>query len=290
MIPTFNPDPGHLAEALASVLAQDPGPAEMEIAVIDDHSREADPPACLSTAPRRRVSWLRQERHTGIAGNWNACIRRARGRWVHILHQDDLVRPGFYASLRDGIDAAPAEVGAAFCRDVVIGPDGRRRGSQVPVRETPGPVEDWVEHVFVELHLRAPAIAVKRAVYETIGGFSPEFRYALDWDMWKRIASRYRLWHEPAELACYRRHSGSATFGFMRSGANIAEIRRSIELSEAMLDPAIAADVTRRTRATYTRYAARSAWRSIKERRLISGLAQLREAAKLRNRRGLRSP
>ena len=149
------------------------------------------------------------------------------------------------------------------------------------VRDTPGPVDDWVEHVFVELHLRAPAIAVRRTAYETLGGFSPEFRYALDWDMWKRIASRYRLWYEPAVLACYRRHSGSASFGLMRSGSNIAEIRRSIELSEATLDPAIAAEVTRRTRATYATYGARSAWRSMKERRFISGLAQLREAAKL---------
>ena len=281
MIPTFNPEPGHLAQALASVLAQDPGPAEMEIAVIDDHSRKADSRAGLSTHLQGRVSWLRQPRHVGIAGNWNACIRRARGQWVHILHQDDLVRPGFYASLRNGIEAAPAEVGAAFCRDVVIGTDGRQQGSQVLVRDTPGPVDDWVEHVFVQLHLRAPAIVVRRTVYETIGGFSPEFRYALDWDMWKRIASRYRLWYEPAELACYRRHSGSASFGFMRSGSNIAEIRRSIELSEATLDPAIATEVTRRTRATYATYATRSAWRSVKERRFRSGLAQLREAAKL---------
>jgi hypothetical protein len=42
-----------------------------------------------------------------------------------------------------------------------------------------------------------------------------------------------------------------------------------------------ATDVTRRARATYMTYAVRSAWRSVKERRFMSGLAQLREAAKL---------
>ena len=281
MIPTLNPDPGYLRQALASVLVQDPGPAEMEIAVIDDHSLEVDPRACLSTLPQARVSWFRHDRHVGIANNWNTCLSRARGQWVHILHQDDMVRPGFYASLRKGIGAASASVGAALCRDVVIDADGQEELAQVLIRDTPGPIDDWIQHVFVELHLRAPAIVVKRSVYETIGGFSSDLRYALDWDMWKRIASRYPLWYEPSALACYRRHAGSASFGFMRSGRNIAEIRRSIELSEPLLDAAIASDVTRRARATYTRYAVRSAWRSLKERQLMSGLAQIREAGKL---------
>ena len=281
MIPTFDPRPEFLTQALESVLAQDPGPAQMEIAVIDDHSREVDPRSCLSPSMRDRISWFRQETHVGIAGNWNTCISSARGQWVHILHQDDLVRPGFYARLRDGIGEGPAEVGAAFCRDVVIDADGQEQLAQKLVRDTPGLVDDWIEHIFVELHLRAPAAVVRRSVYETLGGFSSELHYALDWDMWKRIASHYRLWYEPAELACYRRHSGSASFGFMRSGTNIAEIRRSIELSAPMLDPSIAADVTRRARATYAEYAARSARRSIKEGRILSGLAQFREARKL---------
>lgn len=287
MIPTFNPDPGYLAQALASVLGQDPGPQQMEIAVIDDHSSEVDPTGCLTTRLRDRISWVRQDRHVGIANNWNECIRRARGRWVHILHQDDIVRPGFYARLREGIGAAPASVGAALCRDVVIDADGKRKMSQTLIRDTAGTINDWVEHVFVALHFRASAVVVRRSVYETIGGFSPDLQYALDWDMWKRIAAAYPLWYEPDELVCYRRHPGSASFGFMRSGSNIAEIRRSIELSEAMLDPAIAANVTRRARATYTNYAAVSAWRSCRERDFRSGLAQIREARKLSSARAL---
>ena len=28
--------------------------------------------------------------------NWNRCIAHARGHWLHLLHQDDVVLPGFY--------------------------------------------------------------------------------------------------------------------------------------------------------------------------------------------------
>jgi Glycosyl transferase family 2 len=280
MIPTYNPDPGYLAQALAAVLDQDPGPATMEIVVIDDAS-DVDPARSLARAERDRVSWLRQPGHVGIGENWNACIRRARGAWVHILHQDDLVRPGFYASLREGMEAAPA-VGAALCRDVVIDAQGRRSGSQWSIRETAGIVDDWIEHVFVGLHLRASAVVVKRSTYEALGGFAIDMRYALDWDMWKRIAATHPLWYEPRELACYRRHPECASAGFLRAGgAHIAEIRRSIERSASLLPPAVAADVTARARTVYTDYAVHSAWQALGEGHLRSALSQLREARRL---------
>jgi hypothetical protein len=287
MIPTYNPDLDYLAQALAAVLAQDPGPAMMEIAVIDDCSDRVDPIRSLRITGRDRISWSRQSRHVGIGENWNACIRRARGQWLHILHQDDVVRPRFYDRLRAGIEAAPA-VGAAFCRDVVIDAEGRRVSSQVLIRETAGIVEDWLEHVFVGLHLRASALVVKRSVYEALGGFSLALRYALDWDMWKRIAAAYPLWYEPDELACYRRHARCASAGFGRSGAtHIAEIRRSIELSGSLLPPAVAVDVTRRAREVYTRYAVVSAWRAFIEGDVRSSLAQIREARRLTSSRAV---
>jgi hypothetical protein len=262
------------------VLAQDPGVSEMEIALIDDGSLEADPVATLDAATRRRITCVRQPRHEGIGPNWNACIRQARGRWVHILHQDDLVLPGFYQRLRAGIESTPG-VGAAFARDVVIDRPGARKWGQVRVREAAGIVEDWIEHVFVSLHLRASAVVVRRDVYETLGGFRCDLEYTLDWDMWKRIAAAYPLWYEPEVLMFYRRHRASASFAHMRSGENIVEIGRSIELSHAALPPAIAADVTRRTRKRYTRYAVESAWRTLMDGDLASSWAQIRAARRL---------
>ncbi|MGH7786222.1 MAG: glycosyltransferase [Candidatus Binatia bacterium] len=280
MIPTRDPHPDYLARALAALLDQDPGPAAMEIALIDDASTTIDARRCLPAAASERVAWFRHEHHVGIGRNWNTCIARARGQWVHILHQDDLLRPGFYDRLRAGIESAPA-AGAAFCRDVVIDAQDAEIQGQRQLRATPGVVEDWVEHIVVGLHLRASALVVRRSVYEALGGFRLDLHYALDWDMWKRIAAAYPLWYEPAPLACYRRHAGSATSTFVRSGANIAEIRRSIELSAPLLPPAMAADATRRARANYTTYAVNLAWRALQAHDLRASLAQIREARKL---------
>jgi glycosyltransferase involved in cell wall biosynthesis len=277
MIPTYEPEPEFLRRTIAAVLEQDPGPAEMQIAVVDDASTRVDPRPCIPDAARQRVEWVRQERHLGIGGNWNACIARARGQWVHLLHQDDLVRPGFYAALRAGIDRCP-QAGAAFCRDVVVDGEGRELGIQRPLRAEPGILEDWLENVFVSLHVRCPAIVVRRAVYEAIGGFRVDLHYALDWDMWKRIAVAYPLWYTTAPLATYRRHHANTTLAFQRSGANMAEIERSIGLSESVLPPAIAAETTRRARERYARYAAGIAWQALTRRDLPTAWVQLRAA------------
>ena len=108
MIPTYRPDRDFLCRALAGVLAQDPGSAEMEIVLVDDGSPRFDPGELLDATTRKRVACVRQD-HAGIGQSWNACIRRARGYWVHILHQDDLVLPGFYERLRAcGIELTPS--------------------------------------------------------------------------------------------------------------------------------------------------------------------------------------
>ena len=45
-----------------------------------------------------------------------SAIERARGEWVHLLNDDDLVLPGFYAKLRAGLEGQPAGVGMVVTR------------------------------------------------------------------------------------------------------------------------------------------------------------------------------
>jgi glycosyltransferase involved in cell wall biosynthesis len=107
MIPTYNGRADYLEETLRSVLQQDPGPDQMQIHVIDDASPNGAPTEFIRKLARKRVTVHCEPRNLELAGIWNRCIERARGKWVHILHQDDLVFPGFYQSLRSGIEKFP---------------------------------------------------------------------------------------------------------------------------------------------------------------------------------------
>ena len=234
MIPTYGPDSRYLDETLASVLEQDPGPDVMQIAVVDDHSPD-DVAERVVKRIGSRVEFHRRAANGGMARSWNTAVELARGSWVHLVHQDDLVLPGFYEKLGGGIDSC-SDLGAAYAQHYLIDGEGRRKRlmSQNPATKA-GVVEDWIEYVFVQLSFQTPSVVVRRSVYEDLGGFREDFRYALDWDMWKRIAAKYPIWFEPEPLACYRRHADGASMGFFASGGNMEEVRRSIELARGYI-------------------------------------------------------
>lgn len=277
MIPTYKPDPQYLDKALASVLQQDPGPERMQIAVVDDQSPDdVAERAAMRAGPR--VEFHRRERNGGMAKNWNNAVDLARGEWVHLLHQDDLVLPGFYQKLSDGISER-GDLGAAYVQHYLLdGGEGRRLMSDNPASEA-GVVENWMQYVFVYLSIQTPSVVVRRRVYEDLGGFREDFRYALDWDMWKRIAAKYPIWFDPEPLACYRRHDDGASMSFLASGGNMEEVRRSIDLSRNYLPPEDREPMAKASRRRYSDLAidagvhALVAWRDVR-----IAQAQFREA------------
>jgi hypothetical protein len=107
---------GYLEQALRGVLVQAPGREEMQIEVVSDGGDDAiqmEIEAKVRSIAGDRVEVHRHPIRAGHPEIFNVCIRRARGLWIHILHDDDWVAPGFYEALQKGIVQAP-EIGAAF--------------------------------------------------------------------------------------------------------------------------------------------------------------------------------
>ena len=247
-IPTWQPRLDHLERAVASVVAQvAEGAADVEILLVDDASPDFDPHAFARRCAPAAITVLRADAHRGIAGNWNACLAAARGRWVHLLHQDDWVLPGFYAALTRGA-RDDARIAAAFCAARYVEPDGREWTPRLVPMTAPGVLADWQTHVFVRLAIQCSAIVVRRDVYETLGGFDPELRYALDWDMWRRIAARHPLWFHPEPLAAYRKHAESETARQAVDARHLAEMFDGIGRSAALLPASDAPRIVRRAR------------------------------------------
>jgi glycosyltransferase involved in cell wall biosynthesis len=238
MIPTYNCNK-YLARTLKSVLEQAPETELMQIEVIDNCSTEGDPEALVRDLGRGRVSFYRQSQNIGIIGNFNTCIERSVGLIVHILHSDDIVLPGFYKVLQEAFDKEPT-IGAAFCRSIYIDEDDVQVELSPLSRTTSGVFPDLLERIASSHLIESPAFVVRRSVYEQLGGYHPDLFHAADTEMYMRIASHYPVWYESASLACYRKHSSSYTSSLFESGANIANVRRAIEISESYLPNAIA--------------------------------------------------
>ena len=238
MLPTFEPDE-KLIVALRSVLAQPVPPAALQITVVDDGStpgltrrlvREADASG--------RVEVVEHQHRLGLAGNWNRSIALARGELVHLLHQDDFVRPGFYAAIDRGFHAAP-HAGMAFCRSRIVDGDGRSLKSSSRLRWFAGLLPEWLPVIAERQRIQTPAAVVRRATYEAVGGFRPDLNMTLDWEMWVRIAAAHAVWYEPRCLAAYRRHPGNESSRLFASGDLWPDVIRAIEINAHGLPDAI---------------------------------------------------
>jgi glycosyltransferase involved in cell wall biosynthesis len=277
MVPTYN-RADYLETALRSVLAQDIGPEQMQIEVVDNSSTETvrqlvrrldSPRVTLHYVPERQ----------SLTAAMNLCVARARGQWVHILHEDDFTRPGFYAHVAEAFERHP-EIGAVLVRNEAVDAAGQRLGLSRLLRDTPGVLEGWLETLAVINYAQYVSMTVRREVFEAVGAFDERLLASADWDMWKRVALRYPVWYLPEPLACYRIHPGSDTSRLARTAGLVADTRRAVELSAAYLPPAQAERWMRLARRHIARGALNNGMHYLVTGQTAIGWAHLREGYK----------
>lgn len=216
--PTCRADPRLFREALDAALRESGD--DVEIVVHDDgSSEEALRPALQS--PRVRV--FQNERRLGLAGNWNRCVERARGDFVHIAHQDDRMAPGFLARTVEALERSP-RVGLVHTGWESIDGEGRPSGERWEHLEKDH-TADFVREgrrYFVRCMedqppVCCPTAVLRREVFERVGRFDERFRFAADMEMWFRVLLRYDVAYLAAKLFAYRRHAESTTSAHTRA-------------------------------------------------------------------------
>lgn len=226
-----------LKEALESVLQATSDCEKTDIEVIND---AAEPEiqnkikAIIEETGQGNIKFYSPPRNLGHPHIFNLCIERANGYWTHLLHDDDFVNADFYKTLEIGIKNNP-DIGAAFCQFAYISESGEERLVSEMEGETSGFIDNWLDRISTNCVIQTPAIVVKRAVYEKLGGYCPNAGSAFDWEMWKRIAASFPVWFEPKKLAFFREHSRTLSHHLIRSGQQIADSRKTIAISNNYL-------------------------------------------------------
>jgi glycosyltransferase involved in cell wall biosynthesis len=279
VIPVYNRTQ-YLLECLATVLAQWPGEGEMEILVIDDAST---PPLAelVDSIGRGIVRYHRNPQNLGLPGSWNAGIALSRGQWIHLLHDDDYVLPGFYGQLKLSLENCPDSVGAAFTGYENIDETGNVIFRQQLYGEQAGIAENFLQRIGIANPLNMSAVVIRRATHEQLGGYHPDLVYTPDWELYKRIAAVYDWWYEPAILARYRQHSQNMTAQLFASGSQMKCIRRAIEISEAYLPPDCRSEITAKSRRHFFGRCLKNATHLLKSGKISEAFHLLLEAITL---------
>jgi GT2 family glycosyltransferase len=259
MIPTYN-CADYLRKTLGSVLSQAPGPNEMQIEIVDDVSTKDDPAAVVEELGRGRVSFFRNPVNLGATATFNRCIERARGRWVHILHGDDMVLPGFYQAHRELIDAHPEAV-MVFGQVVYIDETDRWTGIVGPLPPDDGSiVKDFYQVQAVKQLGHFVGVVVRRDAYESVGGFCTLFHHVADWNMWFRIARVGPVAQVNRPYGLYRMHQASDTSKLMIGAVNTKEFYNVSSLHAKILENGGITEYDRTWKTDVARYAESFAW------------------------------
>lgn len=197
----WNSEP-YIAQCIASVQAQQG--VNVEHVFVDGGSTDGtlQRVQALGGITTGSVRWVTDVRG-GIANAMNVGVQLSTGEVIAHLHGDD-----YY--LRDDV---LAEVAGHFERsgcDWLFG----RIVSDVDGKLVP---ERFVCPLYSLPALRRgnfvphPATFVKRSVFQRFGGFRADYRYAMDYEFWLRIAPSTSVVQLDRPLAAFRRHAGSAS-------------------------------------------------------------------------------
>lgn len=278
VVPSFRPD--FLEQTLESILVQDRGPEAMQIEVMDDGSPDDEVRDIVERVGRGRIACFRQPANLGQFANINAGIARARGRWVHVLHDDDWIEDGFYIRLEEHL-AKNDGYGAAMTALTIAWPAEDRSSEWPLLRSDPGLLPDAIRHFATTLMSQPPAVVVRREVYETLGGFSTRWQSPGDWEMWQRIAAHYDWFYEPRARAFYRAQGVSVSSTAKRTGADVREAAEIIDLAQGYLPADRAGRLRDAARQQWATLGLNTARRALSHGQMDVAAAQIIEALKI---------
>ena len=190
-----------LSEALRSVFEQD-FKVPVEVIVVDnDASDDAVALKEIAKFANESFAYYKNAENVGMFGNWNRCLELARGRYITILHDDDMLLPEFARQVNRylrQVDAGPDIIGFRVAildeRGGVV--DATLRNSEVVQPGLLGAMRSSVRResaraTLADFFFGNPfcgtlGVVMRRDLALSLGGFDPLWQPIADYEFWCR--------------------------------------------------------------------------------------------------------
>jgi GT2 family glycosyltransferase/glycosyltransferase involved in cell wall biosynthesis len=201
VMPVYNPPLPFLRQAIDSVRAQ--AYPDWELCIADDASTVDGVREYLrevaATEPRVRLCLRNANGNISLATN--SAAELAHGEFLVFLDQDDLLAPDALAEIALAACAQP-DADVLYSDDDKIDVDGHRFAPQFK--------PDWSPELLLGYMYFSHVFAVRRALYEDLGGMRTGFEGSQDYDLALRASERARaIVHIPQVLYHWRVLPGS---------------------------------------------------------------------------------
>lgn len=222
----------YLREAIDSVLNQTF--ADFELIAIDDGSTDGSG-AILREYTDPRLKLLTNETNLGLIGSLNRGLAAARGEYVARQDCDDLLEPERLAKQVAYLDAHPDVVLVGTWMQLID-----EQGADITLWRYPTTNAEIRWAMLFNTAVGHPASMFRTAVARDAGGYSPDFLFAEDYDLWSRLATRGNVANIPEPLQRYRVHGNTVSTknSARQMQTRLAISKRNIEDITHELSPA----------------------------------------------------
>jgi glycosyltransferase involved in cell wall biosynthesis/SAM-dependent methyltransferase/uncharacterized coiled-coil protein SlyX len=204
IMPTYNPRPGWLAEAVESVRKQ--LYPHWELCIADDASTDSRIRALLEDFARtdRRIKVVLRQKNGHICAASNSALELATGEWVALLDHDDILAEHALYCVADTVMKHP-EAGLVYSDEDKIDKNGERSSPYFKC--------DWNPDLFRSHNMISHLGVYRRLLVTKVGGFREGLEGSQDYDLALRCIEcldSTQIIHIPRVLYHWRIHEKSA--------------------------------------------------------------------------------
>lgn len=194
VIPTYN-RVHYLAKTIDSVLNQTY--PNIEIIVVDDGSKDTTIELLKNYGSKIRFI---QQSNRGAPFARNEGARHAHGQYISFLDDDDFWLPNKIEAEVEFLEKNP-DYGFVYCDTHYINEQGEITGKRMLSYDEVQTFERLYQGNFI---ISTSVVLVRKSCLDTVGIFDESLPQSQDYDLWLRLAKRFKFAYLDKILCCYR--------------------------------------------------------------------------------------
>lgn len=204
IIPLFNKAP-YIKKAIDSVLSQ--SHKDYEIVVVDDGSRDGSAEVAEGVLKQSTAQYkLIRQANAGVSTARNNGVTESKGDYICFLDADDYWAPTFLEEVSKLINNYP--YAGIYGTSYTIVDESRHNTRVAAIGVEPDFYSGYINYCKVYsngmyMPLWTGAVCIPSFVFNDLGGFKPYLKLGEDFDLWLRIALKYKVAFLNKALAYY---------------------------------------------------------------------------------------